>query len=315
MTRLGPWLGLLVVLAVGRPVPADAWTLVLADSVRVAPGNVAVSDLAASPVPVDAGQVVVIPGLRPGLRCQVNARTVLRRLVLAGLAADIALGGADACLVEVVGEAVASDELVARIRALIAPQVPSDQPDAPPGWVEVAVADPDFVTHGDWEVAWPEPRPLCAGRNLITVQLEGDHGRQRLSVAVTVHTYARTPQATAALARGEDLDDRAVGWVWTDLARGGRDALVDQDALAGMMLTRDVAAGEAVTGRDLAVRPLVRRGEQVDLVVQRGRVSAVIRAECRQDGHRGELVSVLNPLTKRPVLASVAGPGVVTLGR
>ncbi len=279
------------------------------------PGNIRVADLARGEVPAAAGEVVVVPGVRPGFTCEVGVRTILRRLVMAGQAGQVQLSGADVCRIAVVGQAVSVDELTGRIRELVSPCLPPDQPDAPPGWVEVATPAIEFSTAGGWQVAWPDAAPLIAGRNLITVTVAGRHGSRRLSVPLTVHTYARTPQAVTTLTRGQDVDAGALGWVWTDLARSGASAVTEADHLAGMMLARDLAPGEPVTERDLVPRPLVHRGELVDLVVHRGRVAAVVRAECRQDGHQGQLVSVLNPLTKRPVLASVTGPGVVTLGR
>jgi len=294
---------------------ASAWTLALADSVVVAPGNVRVADLAVGEVPELAGQVVIIPGVQPGFAGEVSARTILRRLVLAGQATDLQLAGATACRVTAAGASVATGDLTERIRALLRPHAPPDLPDAPPGWIEVSAPSLDAVTGGRWQVLWPDAGPLAPGRNLVTLVLESEHVRRRFSVAVTVHTYALTPQAAATLARGQELDPSTLGWVWADLAVAPADVVVAADALDGMMMAREIAPGEAVTTRDLSPRPLVHRGQLVDLLVQRGRVEAIVRAECRQDGHQGQLVSVLNPLTKRPVLASVVGPGVVTLGR
>lgn len=294
---------------------AAAWTLDVADSVSVVPGNVRVADLVRGDVPAEVGEVVIIPGVQPGFSGDVGARTILRRLVLANLAGGLTLAGAEVCHITAAGTTVADDVLAERVRALLLPHLPPDQPDAPPGWVELSAASVSVTTAGPWRVEWPEAQTLSPGRNLITLALVTDQGRRRFSVAATVHTYARTPQAVASLTRGQDVDPDALGWVWTDLAQVGPDVVTDPAALAGMMLARELGPGAAVTERDLAPRPLVQRGEMVDLLVQRGRVEAVVRAECRQDGHQGQLVSVLNPLTKRPVLASVVGPGVVTLGR
>lgn len=294
---------------------ATAWTLVLADHAAVSPGNVRVADLAVGDVPEPAGRVVIIPGVQPGFAGEVSARTILRRLVLAGQAAGLQLAGATACRITASGATVATDDLTERVRALLTPHAPPDLPDAPPGWLEVSAPSLDVVTGGRWQVTWPDAGPLVPGRNLVTLVLESEHVRRRFSIAVTVHTYARTPQAVVTLPRGQELDPSTLGWVWADLAVAPSDVVVAAGALDGMMVAREIGPGEAVTTRDLSPRPLVHRGQLVDLLVQRGRVEAVVRAECRQDGHQGELVSVLNPLTKRPVLASVVGPGVVTLGR
>lgn len=315
MNGPGTRIKLLAIAVVLWAAAAAAWTLDVADSVSVVAGNVRVADLVRGEVPAEVGQVVIIPGVRPGFSGTVGARTILRRLVLANLAGGLTLAGAEACHITAAGMAVSGDALTERVRALLLPHLPPDHPDAPPGWIELDAASIEVTTAGPWRVGWPDAGTLSPGRNLITLELETEQGRRRFSVAATVHTYARTPQAVSTLTRGQDVDPAALGWVWTDLAQTDPDVVTDPAAMTGMMLARELGPGAAVTERDLAPRPLVQRGEMVDLLVQRGRVEAVVRAECRQDGHQGQLVSVLNPLTKRPVLASVVGPGVVTLGR
>jgi len=81
------------------------------------------------------------------------------------------------------------------------------------------------------------------------------------------------------------------------------------------VLARDVTPGQTINQRDLAPRPLVVRGELIDLVVRRGNVAATVRVECRQDGLLGQTVSIRNPLNNRLLVARVTGPGRVELGR
>jgi len=210
---------------------------------------------------------------------------------------------------------VDTTELTSRIRGLVLPHLPPTVEGAPETWVDVTASNVDFASDGAWSVDWPEAAPLTWGRQLITVQIQSTHARRRVSVTLTVHAYAQTPQVVAPISRGQEVSAHQVGWVWTDLAQMKHGVVADPRDLVGMMLSRDVMPGQTLTRGDLAPRPMVRRGELVDLVVKRGEVAAVIRAECRQDGRMGQMVSVMNPLTKRPVLACVSAPGVVTLGR
>jgi flagella basal body P-ring formation protein FlgA len=297
------------------PPSASAWTLDLAAEATVTAGNVTVADLARGEVPPAAGTVVVVGGTRPGHAFAIDRRTILRRLVMAGQADAVSLTGAASCHVSVTGAPVPPDALERRIQDLLAPYLPPSPEGAPPTWLEVDLTSGSFATDGGWTVAWPDAAPLAAGRNLLTVALRTAHGTRQLSVTATVHTYGLTPRVVSALTRGQTLRPDLFGWTWTDLATLPGGAITDSTALRGMILGRDVAPGRLLTDHDLEPRPLVRRGEQVDLVVRRGRVAAVVRAECRQDGRQGQLVSVLNPLTRRLVLASVSAPGVVTLGR
>jgi len=257
----------------------------------------------------------VVPGGRPGFAADVTRKTILRRLVMAGLAQGVSMRGATSCHIQVNGESVRSTELTDRIRTLMTPHIPADLDGAPAAWFELTAPDVRFATDGQWSVTWPEPRELAPGRQLVTLQLNAVHATQRISASLTLHTYQKTPQPVAPLTRGQTVVAQHLGWVWTDLAKADSDVITDGRALNGMMLARDVGPGQPLRQRDLEPRPMVRRGETVDLLVQRGSVSAVLRAECRQDGRQGQMVSVMNTLTKRPVLACVSAPGVVTLGR
>ena len=57
-------------------------------------------------------------------------------------------------------------------------------------------------------------------------------------------------------------------WIWTDLAAADHAVVTDPQAFAGMMAARDLAPGQAVSHRDLSPKPLVERGESVDLTVE-----------------------------------------------
>jgi flagella basal body P-ring formation protein FlgA len=306
---------LATVIAALAPTDAPAWVLDLADHVEAAPGNVRVADLARGEVPAAAGEVVVVPGAQPGLDVTVTRPTVLRRLVMAGLAAGVSLQGAERCRISIAGEPIASEELEERVRAVLVAHLPEPRAGAPASWIEVDVPAAAPTTASDWTVTWPEARTLDPGRNLVTLAVTTPRRTQRLSVAATVHCFAQTPQAVTPILRDQPIDPAAVAWVWTDLAQASRRAITDAAGLDGMVAQRDIAVGAPITAADLEVQPLVVRGERVDLVVARGTTRAVVTAECRQDGRLGQMVSVLNPITRRLVVARVTAPGVVTMGR
>ena len=102
---------------------------------------------------------------------------------------------------------------------------------------------------------------------------------------------------------------------WADLAHVGTNVVDGPEALEGMIAARNLTGGEILKRRDLEARPLVRRGEDVDLVIRRGRVEAVVRAQCRQDGLLGQVVTVRNEMNGDLVVARVAAAGVVVKGR
>ena len=297
------------------PALAGAWTLELADTAEVSGSRVTVADVARGVVPEQAGAVVLIGGGRPGASVQIGARTVLRRLVMAGLADGVTLAGAAVCEVEFGGRAVASGDLADAVRQTLAPHVPPVAADAPPSWLELEIPETDLHAAGDWSVDWPRPRILDPGRNLVTVAVREGARTRRLSVVAVLHAYGQTAVPVSTVARGQQPAPGQLQWTWTDLATVPGDLVVDPRALAGMIAARDLLPGEMIAVRDLEPRPLVRRGEQVDLVVRRGGIAAVVTAECRQDGLLDETVSIRSKLDGRLLVARVTGPGTVTVGR
>jgi len=309
----------LIVAAVGAalllPRVASSWALDLADTVLVHGATVRLADVVRQPVPAAPGNVVVAAGGRPGAALEITGRAILRRLVMANLADGVALGGAERCHIVFAGQAIATDTLREHIAALLQRHLPDAEPEAPPSWLELELPALDLFAAGDWEVSWPQPRTLEPGRNLVTIQIVSAGRAQRVAVVAVLHLYARTAVPVATVARGQGADAADLQWRWTDLALAPTGSVTDPRALADMVAARELQAGETLLQRDLSPRPLVVRGETVDLIVQRGGVAAVVRAECRQDGLLDQMVSIRNPLTNRLVVARVAAPGRVILKR
>jgi flagella basal body P-ring formation protein FlgA len=89
------------------------------------------------------------------------------------------------------------------------------------------------------------------------------------------------------------------------------DALAEVDRPADLEVVRAVQPGEVVTARTVRPRIVVRRGETVTLLVEaRGfRVSTV--GQAAEDARRGDTVRVINPTSKREVLGTAEGNGLV----
>ncbi len=294
---------------------AGAWTLDVPDSVVVSAANVRVADLVAGPVPAGPGAVVIAAGGRPGTAIEVTARAILRRLAMAGHAADVSLKGAERCRILFAGGAVPPDLLRRRLGDLLQPQVPPADPQAPPSWLELELPDVRVLVGDGWRVEWPQPRPLAPGRNLLTVAVHDGPRSQRLSVTAILHAYARVAVPVAPAPRGTVIDPQAVQWQWIDLAASPPGLVSDPGSLQDMRPVRDLPPGEPLARRDLEPQPLVRRGDLVDLVMRRGGVEAIVRVECRQDGVLDQAVSVRNPLNGKLLVARVAGAGLVKMGR
>ena len=104
---------------------------------------------------------------------------------------------------------------------------------------------------------------------------------------------------------GEMLDLSALEPVRIDVLR-------DRDALSSMpqgdyIFTRAVPPNRFLTWRDLAARPIVRRGQVVEVLAQSGPVSVSLKVMAMQDGARNETIRIRNLQSNREFTAQVTG--------
>ena len=104
---------------------------------------------------------------------------------------------------------------------------------------------------------------------------------------------------------GEMLDLSALEPVRIDVLR-------DRGALSSMpqgdyIFTRAVPPNRLLTWRDLVARPIVRRGQVVEVFAQSGPVSVSLKGMAMQDGARNETIRIRNLQSNREFTAQVTG--------
>lgn len=110
---------------------------------------------------------------------------------------------------------------------------------------------------------------------------------------------ARLPVASGGIFDSSALEARRV------------DLLRDREALPAVVgdrtyvFTRSVAAGRLLTWRDVARRPLVRKGDVVEVSATEGQLVVTMKALAMENGAQGETVTVRNPESRRNFSALV----------
>jgi flagellar basal body P-ring formation protein FlgA len=92
----------------------------------------------------------------------------------------------------------------------------------------------------------------------------------------------------------------------------GSDAAV-RDMAVGMQMRHPMRAGQALRVADLAKPDLVQRDQNVTLIFQTAGLYLTTRGKALDTGTEGDVVSVLNPQSKRTVTGIVTGRGQVTI--
>jgi flagella basal body P-ring formation protein FlgA len=111
--------------------------------------------------------------------------------------------------------------------------------------------------------------------------------------------------ARSAVKRGQLIAD-------ADLDRQRRDVLTVREALADFVagdstleLAEPLQAGSPLLARSVKVRPVIRRGQTADALVQDGPLSITMKVEALEDGAPGQTIRARNPQTRRDIRGKV----------
>jgi flagella basal body P-ring formation protein FlgA len=148
----------------------------------------------------------------------------------------------------------------------------------------------------------------------VTLEISNEAGSASTKLRFT-GTAIETVEA-AILARGIErneiikssdvmIERRPKSEVGSDVA--------SRDRTVGMQARRQLRAGAAVKGSDLAKPDLVQRDQSVVLIYETPGIYLTIRGKALEGGTEGDVVSVLNLQSKRTVTGIVVGRGQVTV--
>lgn len=157
----------------------------------------------------------------------------------------------------------------------------------------------------EWSVQVSEYPAVPAGSMLVRCRVLAD-GTEVAEPTLVLRAalwrdawVAREPLVTGTNFDPAQLDTRR-----TDLFRE-RDALPAVVGDQSFIFSRSVQAGRLLTWRDIARRPLVRKGQVVEVSASDGQLSVVMKALAMQNGFQGETVTVRNLDSKKDITAFV----------
>jgi flagella basal body P-ring formation protein FlgA len=165
-------------------------------------------------------------------------------------------------------------------------------------------SSPDRVAR-DWQVQITEYPSVAASSMLLRCRVAAD-GQPLGEVTLTLRAalwrdawVARQPLANNTPFDASQLETRRV-----DLLRE-RDALPAAVGDHSFNFVRGVQAGRLLTWRDIARRPLVKKGEMVEVSAADGQLVVTMKALAMQNGAQGEVVTVRNLDSKKDFSAFV----------
>lgn len=148
------------------------------------------------------------------------------------------------------------------------------------------------------------------GRFDALVQIDKGETTERLHLRGTVTETVTVATLARPLSRGDTVapEDVLVERQPRSRAAGSR-APIDPREIAGLQARRSLRAGQPVAIGDFMKPQVVTRGDAVTVIYRTSVLQVSSRGQAQQSGSVGELISVLNPQSKRTVHAVVTGPG------
>ena len=152
------------------------------------------------------------------------------------------------------------------------------------------------------------------GLTNIAVDVVVDGARRfRENVTFDVRLFENAVIAKQDIARGDALAAANVELQRVELKHWPSTQIAQLDEAIGSKALRPIAAGTPVAASMIAMPPLVRRGRPVKLIYRVRCLQLTASGIARQDGARGEVISVENDVSRKRLTGTVIGAGEVLI--
>ncbi len=178
-------------------------------------------------------------------------------------------------------------------------------------WTPIRIAEGT-----EWRFVLSESfRPDTRGNwfPLVILEVEGKVA-ESWRVPFRVDLYRNVFMAYERLGRGEVPVLPAVKPVKRNIYEVRGNPIPATETLANYELSQPIGEGQLLTWDDVTPRPLIRRGETVSVVLERGALTVLVTAQSLEDGQAGDRILLRNHRSRQELTAIVIGPGKAKAG-
>jgi flagella basal body P-ring formation protein FlgA len=166
---------------------------------------------------------------------------------------------------------------------------------------------PPAGSSNSWKVAILEYPSVAGSSMIVRFRVQGDSDPFSDSTVILRAALWRDAWfAREPLAQGTTLDSPLLEPRRVDGFRM-RDSISVGTTDADLIVTRTVQAGDMLSWHDMGHRPLVHKGELVDVSACTGMLRVTMKGVALKDGALGEIVTVRNPESLKTIPAMVVG--------
>lgn len=156
----------------------------------------------------------------------------------------------------------------------------------------------------------PSIETIVGSRNFTVIYRVNGKTVKNLAVRGRLTSYADVVVVQQPLRRGVIISQTDVEIVSVDISKA-KAPLFSVDDVLGMRVVRSMRAGQLVERKHVEFPPVIKKGDFVRIIAQRGSMILTASGVARQDGRLHETIRVRNSSSQKEVRGRVVGPSQV----
>lgn len=281
------------------------------DAVAITLGDIADFDDDQSEIARALASKTVAQAGQPGQDVDLDAGAIVKQLSKSPeLPADLLWSGAPVVRVHRTSVTIGPDKIQEILDGYFASHS-DDMPVADTRFIVDGLPLPFVLPTGElkWEVIPSDPNIIGSSRFSLIFSVDG---KVKKNMSLRGHFEAMAPVAvaTAQLAKGTLLDENSITMVTKDITKFSAPFL-DPASLKGKVLVRSIKEGGVIEMSAVQQPPLIRKGEMVKIVYNRGGIFLSTQGVAKTNGAIDEMIKVQNINSKKILNCRVSAAGLV----
>lgn len=282
----------------------------------VAGPRIVLADIAvikpAGPEATEIGQLPVASAPAPGKSKELYTVTVINSLRNRPEVADVDWQGSQTIVVERKSNILSQEQ----VQQIISAYLTENSAKLPKTEVRFAsIRAPETLTLPAGKLSWKvtPSRPGIMGSNSFSIALFVD-GKPAGTCVVRgrLEAVAEVVTAAATLHKGDLITDSNIVLQRQDIGDTDNPIMAKEEIL-GKQVARTVNAGVILKREHIVLPPVIKDGEMVKILAQKGTLHISTSGVAKSDGRLGETIAVKNVSSNKIIHCRVDGPGMVSV--
>ena len=116
------------------------------------------------------------------------------------------------------------------------------------------------------------------------------------------------PTLSGIITPGEEITADDIRWERMPANRISQSVLQDERQLIGMTVRRSLRPGSIIRKSDIVKPVMIAKGNYVTMVYETGSISLTATGRAVENGARGDIIRLMNPMSGQSVEAKVLSP-------